>query len=263
MLSTHHDNPELTIDQRATIESLKHTDHDLWLQLAKAKFINSRGAYFREFTRETHVIEPFDIPSHWNKFFTLDYGLDMLAGYWVAINPLGDAIVYKEVYESNLIISAAAKKIKEYEVDENIYQRYAPPDLYNRRQDTGKSAIDIFNEHGLFFYEAKNDRVLGWYNLKEWLKLIQRKDEQTGEIITKPRLQVFSNCENLIRCFPKIQRDEKKPNDVAKEPHELTHSLDAIRYLLADRPPRADVPIVDDDYDDEDNDRDTRSSYFD
>ena len=27
-----------------------------------------------------------------------------------------------------------------------------------------------------------------------------------------------------------IQHDEKKPNDCAKEPHELTHACDALRY---------------------------------
>lgn len=44
VLSTHYDNPYLTIEQRASIESLKNTDMDKYLQLAKAKFIFPRGA---------------------------------------------------------------------------------------------------------------------------------------------------------------------------------------------------------------------------
>lgn len=43
----------------------------------------------------------------------------------------------------------------------------------------------------------------------------------------------------------------------------IVHNCDSIRYLLADRPPRADVPLVNNDDDDEDDDRDTRTSYFD
>ena len=33
-----------------------------------------------------------------------------------------------------------------------------------------------------------------------------------------------------------IQYDEHKANDVAKEPHELTHAPDAIRYFCSGRP---------------------------
>ena len=49
-------------------------------------------------------------------------------------------------------------------------------------------------------------------------------------------LRIFENCYNLIRCFPLAQYDDKNPNDVAKEPHEITHALDAIRYFCAGRP---------------------------
>jgi phage terminase large subunit len=30
--------------------------------------------------------------------------------------------------------------------------------------------------------------------------------------------------------------DEKNPNDTAREPHELTHAPDALRYFIAGRP---------------------------
>ena len=31
--------------------------------------------------------------------------------------------------------------------------------------------------------------------------------------------------------MPALQHDEKNPNDVANEPHELTHAPDALRYF--------------------------------
>ena len=43
------------------------------------------------------------------------------------------------------------------------------------------------------------------------------------------RLQSYSI--NLIRTLPAVQHDEKNPNDVANEPHELTHAPDALRYF--------------------------------
>ena len=48
-------------------------------------------------------------------------------------------------------------------------------------------------------------------------------------------LVIFRNCKNLIRCIPLAQHDQKNPNDMAKDPHEITHSLDALRYFVAGR----------------------------
>jgi phage terminase large subunit len=78
---------------------------------------------------------------------------------------------------------------------------------------------------------ADNRRIDGWLAVKEWLKPYEAKDEQTGEIRKTSRLKIFSNCVNLIRCLPQVQRDEKDANDVADQPHELTHSVDALRYF--------------------------------
>ncbi|WP_133058322.1 hypothetical protein [Butyricicoccus porcorum] len=55
-----------------------------------------------------------------------------------------------------MIISEAAEAIRTAEVGEHIDQRLAPPDLFNRRQETGRSAIDIFADAGLYF-----DRAMG------------------------------------------------------------------------------------------------------
>ncbi|MBE6965816.1 MAG: hypothetical protein E7441_07270 [Ruminococcaceae bacterium] len=188
------------------------------------------GQYFTEWNRKVHVMSPFEIPKHWRRYFVMDYGLDMLAGYWIALDTYGRAYVYREVYQSGLIISEAAKRIRQL-TDEKIYANIAPPDLWNRRQDTGKSAAQIFAENGVPLVAAKNDRVQGWYNLKEWLHPC--KDEQGEEIAP---LRIFSNCLNLIRTLPSVAMDSKNPNDVAREPHELTHAPDAIRYFVAGRP---------------------------
>jgi PBSX family phage terminase large subunit len=94
VLSTHHDNPYLTLDQRASIEQLKETNPELYEQLGQAKFVKSSGAYFREFERHIHVIEPFIIPKDWRRYRVLDYGLDKLACYWIALDYQGKAYVY-------------------------------------------------------------------------------------------------------------------------------------------------------------------------
>lgn len=191
------------------------------------------GQYFSEWDRTVHVVDPFPLPIHWKRFRVLDYGLDMLAAYWAAMDTTGALYVYKELYQPDLIISEAAKRIKGHTVSNESVPMYAPPDLWNRRQDTGKSAAALFTEHGVPMVKVSNARVQGWMNLKEWLKVTEQQDEQTGETRKTSRLRIFKNCENLIRCLPQLQRDDLDPTDVSGEPHELTHAPDALRYLCS------------------------------
>ena len=183
------------------------------------------GQFFTEFNRNIHVVAPFKIPKDWKIYRTRDYGLDMCATFWIAMDYQMNVYVYKELYESDLIVSEAARKINEM-TDEKIEIDYAPPDLWNRNKDTGKSTADIFAESGQYLTKADNNRLTGWLAVHEWLKIY--KDEQ-GQ--SNSKLKIFSNCVNLIRTLPAVQHDEKNPNDVAVEPHELTHAPDALRYF--------------------------------
>lgn len=183
------------------------------------------GQFFTEFNRNIHVVKPFEIPKDWRIYRTRDYGLDMCATYWIAMDYQMNVYVYKELYESDLIVSEAARKINEM-TDEKIQIDYAPPDLWNRNKDTGKSTADIFAENKQYLTKADNNRITGWLAVHEWLK--PYTDEQ-GQLNSK--LKIFSNCVNLIRTLPAVQHDEKNPNDVAVEPHELTHAPDALRYF--------------------------------
>lgn len=238
VLSTHHDNPYLTLDQRASIEKLKETDPELYAQLGEAKFIKPSGAYFKEFERHIHVMNPIPTDAGWRRYRVLDYGLDKLACYWVAVDYQGRAYVYKELWESDLIVSKAAERIIEMTMpEETIYQTIAPPDLWNRNRDTGKSTAQIFQEKGINLIQASNQFVQGCLDLKEWLAPYDTKHEQTGELIKTANLRIFENCTNLIRSLSNIQMDEKDANVYERiKQHELTHSVDALRYFVSGRP---------------------------
>jgi len=207
--------------------------------------------FFKEFRKDIHICEPFPIPTHWNKYTSKDYGLDMLANLWITIDTQGNAYVYKELYESDLIISEAAKRIKEVNGKDRVLRKYAPPDLDNRRQETGKSAMDIFRENGETLYRAGADREDGWLAVKEWLKIFETKDEQTGETINTAKLKIFSNCKNLIRTLPQLKQCEDNPNDVEEnKPHEITHAPDALRYFCIMRTTSTFIKEEKDPYDD-------------
>ncbi|MGN0628365.1 MAG: terminase large subunit domain-containing protein [Oscillospiraceae bacterium] len=188
------------------------------------------GQFFTEWNREIHVCKPFSLPAEWRRYFVMDYGLDMLAGYWIAVDSGGRAYVYREVYESGLIISRAAETIRAM-TKEKIYCYLAPPDMWSRRQDTGKSVAELFAEHGIMLTKADNNRVAGWYNLREWLR---PRENEFGQ--QEPMLKIFPSCSNLIRSLPALVTDKLDPNDAATEPHEVTHAPDALRYFVAGRP---------------------------
>lgn len=179
------------------------------------------GQYFSEFDRSVHVIEPFTIPRHWKRYRAIDYGLDCLACVWIAVDERGDYYVYREYAESDKPISEGAADILSLSEDENIDYTAAPPDMWGRSQESGKTKAELFYEGGLPLVKASNNREAGWLALKELLKV------SGGE----SRLKIFSSCTELIECVPALQRDAKHPTDCMTEPHEITHLPDALRYF--------------------------------
>lgn len=201
------------------LESLPEHLRSAWLDGNWDAFI---GQYFTDFDRDTHVCDPFPLDPSWRRYRAFDYGLDRLACYWFAVDSLRNVYVYKELCESNLPISEACEKIRDYNGDDNIYQTLAPPDMWSRSQETGRSKASIFEENGVDLVKSSNDREAGWLAIKELL----RKDAN-GEA----RLHIFSNCTELIKCLPALQIDKKRPTDCATEPHDITHAPDGLRYF--------------------------------
>ena len=176
------------------------------------------GTFFPEFRKETHVIAPFvRVPREWKKYRAFDYGLDMFACLWVAVDFEGRAYVYREVQQSGLIVSEAAKLANALTPpEEHIEFTIAPPDMWNRQKDSGRSMAEIFAQNGLGLLKASNNRVQGWMAVKELLKPMKSDTDRPGLLVTE-------NCVGLIRNLPSIQHDEKNPSDCATEPHEITH----------------------------------------
>ena len=178
------------------------------------------GQYFTEFSTTKHVCDPFEIPPSWRRYRTIDYGLDRLAVLWIAVANDGRVFVYREYCESGLPISAAARAITERTPEgEDIYATLAPPDLFSRTQESGKTKATLFQEFGVAFTKTSNDRECGWLAIKELLC-----DSGNG-----PKMQIFRNCTEIIKCLPALTVDRIRPTDCANEPHEITHAPDALR----------------------------------
>lgn len=236
LTTTHRCNEWLDDADRALIENLKVTDPERYLVVGLGEYGIPGGAFFNDFRKDIHVCKPFHIQRDWRRYVTIDYGKDMLAAYWIAVDWHNKAYCYREIHKSGLYASDAAKMLLEYNVDEdgrqeNIYQWFAPVDLDNKNSQTGESTLDVLRSYGIPFIKVSNRKVDGCMCMGEWLKPYE--DEQ--HVMTSP-LMFFSTCVNVINCISSIQCDEKDPNIFSDTPHELTHSVTAIMYYTAGRP---------------------------
>jgi len=183
------------------------------------------GQYFTEFSREEHVIQPFEIPQDWHRFAAMDYGLDMCACLWFAYPAdMHRIVIYRELYRPSMLLTQAAQEIKSMTKDERLRYIAASPDLGGRRQESGKSGFDIMASCGLRgLVAANNNRIEGWRLVREYLAA------KKGE---KPVIGFFASCPNIIRTLPRLTFDKNAVEDAAVTPHEITHAPDALRYGL-------------------------------
>lgn len=218
------------------LESME--DEDQKKALLEGSWDLYEGQFFPEFDRNIHVVE--ELPKEFNKqhnrmefpkdmriYFTMDYGLDMFAGYFIAVDSHEYGWVFGEIYEPNVIISDAAKMIKDRQREleiQKIDEYLAPSDMWNRRQERGLSVADIFAQNGVRLYKTSRDRVDGWAATKEWIKPF---DDEFG--VRTAKIRIHKSCVNLIRCLPALQYDPRRPSDAAVTPHEITHAPDALR----------------------------------
>ena len=190
------------------------------------------GRFFGEWTEETHVIKPFEIPKEWKKYVSIDWGYsDYCDVLWHAVD--GKHIyTYRELHVKETPVRDVAYMIKSMmKYDEKISYWVGSPDMWQTRgtgdRVHGENIAGIFSKEGINWVKADNSRIVGWQVMREYML---KADDG------KPRWLIFNNCTNIIRCLPLAQYDDKKIEDMATEPHEITDALDSARYFLMSQP---------------------------
>lgn len=178
------------------------------------------GAFFPELSPLHRASGPPAGPVR--RYVSLDYGLDMLSAHWVAVDPAGRAVVYREYDAPGLTIGQAARAVLGQCGGEEIELFLAPPDLWSRSQESGRSRAQLFYEAGLPLTMSSRDFPAGCAAIREWLACTP----ETG----RPRLTLL-DAPNLWHCLAQIQKDPRRPDVYAKEPHALTHDVDSLRYF--------------------------------
>jgi phage terminase large subunit len=232
------DNEVLMRNDPGYLRTLRNLPEDQRRAMLDGDWDVYEGQYFSEWRRDLHVVEPFPIPDWWTVYRAIDYGLDQLACLWCAFDDVGNAYVFREICKPNVIVSDAAHMILNAG-QEHVTATFMPSDLMGRSSQTGVSIFETFSSAGLHGTPISNQRVPGWLNLKEWLHPV---DDGTGTL--RPKLRVFSTCKELIRCMPLLRyATTGDPSDAAKDPHDITHAPDALRYMMDGRPRPGEKPV--------------------
>lgn len=232
------DNQELIKNDPDYVARLMRLPDKERRQLLDGDWDTFAGQYFDEWSRAIHVVEPFEIPSDWRRYRSMDegYNPDPFVSLWFAIDRDGNAYIYRELEQRKLLSKEQAKRVKEMTpTQERIEYSVGDTSFWNKsRTDTGKSPAEVFAEEGVPLIQANKERINGWKRLRDWLRPYEAIDPVSGEVYVTARLRVFSNCIKTIESIPAMIHSETRPEDV--EDHELDHIPDAIRYWCMSRP---------------------------
>ena len=199
------------------------------------------GQYFREFSRDRHVIEPFEIPSWWRRFRSMDWGYnDPCCVLWHAVDGENRVYTYRELYVRETRAGEVAAMVLELSRGESISYTVASPDMWQKRGAVlsgaggfeGETLAELFTSSGLSLTPADNSRVPGWNRVRDFLAAAPDG---------RPNWLCFSDCRNLIRQLPALQFDQHNREDAADGDD---HAPEALRYALMSRPRAGRQPII-------------------
>ena len=207
------------------LESLPPKLRDAWLF---GRWDVFEGQFFPEFRPDVHVCSPAVIPQNLRLFAAMDYGFDMLAVLVLGSDAAGNLYVLREHCQPNLTLHEAAEEVARLCRGLRVEYVTASPDLWNRRQETGKSGFEVMQavEGMPPMTCADNRRIPGWRILREYLNT----ESET------PSIRISASCTELIRSLPALLCDTTHPEDASGEPHAITHAPEALRYAVMSRP---------------------------
>jgi len=181
----------------------------------KGRFAAFQGAVYKLFSRDTHVIKPFDIPKDWDLYRAIDWGFNNpFVCLWLARDPDRRWYVYAEHYRAQETLAYHAERIKQVSGSDRYRMTWADHDAQDRYE---------FEQLKIKTTPAKKDIHLGIEAVQACLKV-----QGDG----RPRLFIFKTCVNTIREMTGYKWAEgTETRDPKDEPLKVNdHTCDCARY---------------------------------
>lgn len=212
------------------------------------------GAFFDCWDARRHVVRPFEIPQHWIRFRSGDWGSasPFSFGWWAVVAdtmkidsltlPRGCLVRYREWYGMQPGKPNVGLKLHAEQVGAGLIEReandpaiaYGVLDPSAFKQDGGPSIasrITIGSSNKIHFRPADNARVAGRGAMGGW---DQMRGRMVGDDDGNPMIVCFSTCVDSIRTIPALQHDSDRPEDLDTDMED--HAGDDWRYGCMSRP---------------------------
>jgi len=212
------------------------------------------GAFFDCWDPQRHVVRPFEVPNHWMRFRSGDWGSarPFSFGWWAVVSdphragdivlPRGCLVRYREWYGCQPGKPNTGLKLHAEAVGKGIWDReerdpklsYGVLDPAAFSEDGGPSIAErvrIGSGNKIFFQPADNKRVPARGAMGGW---DQMRGRMVGDDDGNPMIVVFSTCVDTVRTVPALQHDQNKPEDLDSDMED--HAADDIRYGCMSRP---------------------------
>lgn len=202
-------------------------------RLALGKWVQAEGVVFEGFDPDIHVIDSFQIPSHWRRVRGIDFGLTApFVCTWAALDPIHDRIyVYRQIYMTKRTVKTHAESINFYSQGEEIEATVCDHDAEDRL---------TLEENEIDNIPANKDMARGIDLITERLQIPEGSD--------KPRLLFFRDLvvevdetllhgkhpTSVLEEFPAWTWARKSDGTINpdKPISRYDHGLDTVRYIV-------------------------------
>lgn len=201
-------------------------------RLRYGKWVQAEGVVYEHWDPEKSLIERFDIPTEWPRYWAVDFGYTnpFVWQAWAKNPDNGKLYLYKEIYETKKLVTDLAEEIK-YET------RGEPDPLYVICDHDAEGREQFTQITGMNTTKA-------FKKVKEGIQQVERtlRRQSDGE----PGLFIFRD--SLVRTDP-LLKQAHRPTRTAEEfdsyvwdttaakkeepKKEHDHGMDALRYLVA------------------------------
>lgn len=216
-------------------KALLYGDWDSFSGQVFTEWRNNPDGYITR--KNSHVIEPFRIPSSWKIYRGFDFGYSRpFSVGWYAVDHDNRLYRIRELYGCTGTPNEGlrwepvqiARKIKSIEnEDVNLKGKYinaiADPSIFD--ESRGESVAAMMEREGVYFEKADNTRLAGKMQIHNRLAF-----DENGI----PMLYVFSGCKHFIRTVPALVYSQSDVEDIDTQTED--HIYDEVRYIAMAHP---------------------------
>jgi phage terminase large subunit-like protein len=238
------DNPYVPEDEKTKLIE-KWKDHPEEKARLYGQFVQRSGLVYPQWTPAKHLVDPFRIPSDWQRIVSLDpAATGTTAALWIAVSEQGNLYLYREYYERDKIVSDHAKNILMQNAGDKIDVWIIDKKWGTQRNaETHKQNMQLYREAGIPVRLAVVGEDYGMNESREYMSATLNESSR------HPKVYVFKNLHNFRfevehYVWDAFSKGENKGLSKEKPRKRSDHLLNAWQYACAMRPRGKGRPIL-------------------